>query len=127
MVQGILNPLGLDLVDATGYTTGQYHLDPGHVAEIADSMRMRGWNGAPLVVLPDYARAYSGTHRLAAAESAGLAEIPAVDLADIFAAHGFDLYALAAAEHLSVLDDRAELLAHLPADTLAAYALDDIC
>lgn len=34
---------------------------------------------------------------------------------------------LNAAEGLSVLDDRAQILAHLPADTLAAYGLDDIC
>ncbi|GHI98143.1 hypothetical protein TPA0906_00090 [Streptomyces olivaceus] len=127
IVQGIHNPLGLDLIDATGYTTGQEDLDPDHAAEIANSMRVRGWQGPPLVVLPDYARAYSGTHRLAAAQAAELTEIPAVDLAGVFAAHDLDLYALADEEELSLLDDRAELLAHLPAETLAAYGLDDIC
>lgn len=125
--QGIHNPLGLDLIDATGYTTGQYDLDDQHVTEIADSMRNNGWQGAPLVVLPDYARAYSGTHRLAAATEAELDEVPAVTLVSIFEAVGLDLDEIAAADGLSVLDDRAEILAHLPEATLAAYGLDDIC
>lgn len=122
-----LNPLGLKLIDATGYTTAQGDWDTDLVDEIAASMRADGWTGAPLVVLPDYARAYSGTHRLAAAEQAGLDEVPAVTLADVFEAHGLDLDEIAAAEGLSVLDDREQILAHLPADTLAAYGLDDIC
>lgn len=125
--QGIHNPLNLDLIDAAGYVTGQYDLDDDHVTEIADSMRVDGWQGAPLVVLPDYARAYSGTHRLAAATEAELDEIPAVSLSSIFEAHGLDLDEVAADNGLSVLDDRAEVLAHLPQSTLDAYGLDDIC
>ncbi|MEU9413068.1 ParB/RepB/Spo0J family partition protein [Streptomyces sp. NPDC048281] len=124
--QGIVNPLGLDLVDATGFTTDQGHFDPDLVEGFAWSMRVYGWQGAPLVVLPEYTRAYTGTHRLAAAKASELTEIPAVDLADVFAAHGLDMYALAAEEGLSILEDRAALLAHLPADTLAAYGLEDI-
>lgn len=123
----ILNPLRLPLIDATGYTTAQGDWDPDLVSEIAVSMRTDGWQGAPLVVLPDYARAYSGTHRLAAADQAELDEIPAVTLTDLFEAHGLDLDETAAAEGLSVLDCREQILAHLPADILAAYGLDDIC
>lgn len=43
------------------------------------------------MVLPDYARAYSGTHRLAAAEIAELDTVPAVDLTALFEACGLDL------------------------------------
>lgn len=124
--QGIANPLNLDLIDATGYVTGQLDLDEQHVTEIATNMRAHGWQGAPLVVLPDYARAYSGTHRLAAAEAAELTEVPAVTLAAVFEAHGLDLDEVATEGGLSLLYDRAEILAHLPDETLVAYGLDDI-
>ena len=123
----IINPLGLDVIDATGYITAQDDRDEDRVTEIADSMRANGWQGAPLVVLPDYARAYSGTHRLAAAEQADLDEVPAVDLAALFAACDLDLAGICDTEDLGLLSDRPEILAHLPADVLAVYGLDDIC
>lgn len=123
---GTHNPLGIETTDATGYTTGQPDIDPDHVTEIAASMREHGWQGPPLVVLTDYARAYTGTHRLAAAEAAGLAEVPAVDLADLFDACGLDLWEVCDEQGLSVLMDREQVLAHLPYETLEAYGLDDI-
>jgi len=121
------NPLNLNIIDATGYVTGQYDRDAGHVNEIAASMETHGWHGAPLVVLSDYARAYTGTHRLAAAEQAGLDEVPAVELADLFEACDLDLWEICETEGLSILEDRPEILAHLPQDVRAAYGLDDIC
>lgn len=121
------NPLNLDTIDATGYTTGQYDLDTNYVNEIAASMESHGWQGAPLVVLSDYARAYTGTHRLAAAEQADLDEVPAVELADLFEACDLDLWEICETEGLSVLEDRPQVLEHLPADIRAAYGLDDIC
>lgn len=122
----ITNPLGLDIIDATGYGTGQDYHDPANVAAIADNMARNGWQGPPLVVLPDYARSYTGTHRLLAAAQVELDEVPAVDLADLFTACGLDLDAILDDEDLSILDHRVEILRHLPADVLAAYTLDDI-
>lgn len=124
---GIHNPLNLNLIDATGYITGQPDLDQQHVDNITNNMRAHGWQGAPLVVLPDYARAYSGTHRIAAAEAAELDEIPAVTLADLFEAAGLDLNTITDENDLSILNDRAEILDHLPDGIRAAYGLDDIC
>lgn len=121
------NPLNLDTIDATDYTTGQYDLDTSHVNEIAASMETYGWHGAPLVVLSDYARACTGTHRLAAAEQADLDEVPAVELTDLFEACDLDLWEICETEGLSVLNDRPQVLEHLPTDIRAAYGLDDIC
>ncbi|MEU0236727.1 ParB N-terminal domain-containing protein [Nocardiopsis sp. NPDC006198] len=122
-----LNPLGLDTIDATGYITGQHDLDADHVNEIAASMETDGWQGAPLVVLGDYARAYTGTHRLAAAEQAGLDEVPAVELADLFQACNLDLWEICDGQGLSVLEDRPQIVELLPADVRSAYGLEDLC
>lgn len=122
----VTNPLNLTLINATGYLTGQLDWDDNHIAQIADSMRTHGWQGPPLVVLPDYAQAYSGTHRLAAADQADLDTVPAVTLHDLFEACSLDLDQICADEHLSY-DDRPQILAHLPESVLADYALDDIC
>ncbi|MEV8544390.1 ParB N-terminal domain-containing protein [Streptomyces sp. NPDC051572] len=126
MVQGIHNPLALDIIDASGYLTGQETWDDDHVAAIADSMRRHGWQGAPLVILPEWAISYSGTHRLLAAEAAGLEQVPAVSLEDLFEACGLDLEAIVAADDLMVTTHRPEILGHLPDDIRAAYTLDDI-
>lgn len=125
--QGITNPLGLDLADATGYTTGQDYYDADRVTEIATDMAHNGWHGAPLVVIPDYAVSYSGTHRLRAAKEAELEEVPAVSLHDLFAACGLDLDQITADEDLSLVADRVEILLHLPDDIRETYAIDDIC
>ncbi|MFJ4880015.1 hypothetical protein ACIP93_33075 [Streptomyces sp. NPDC088745] len=124
--QGIHNPLGLEVIDASGYATGQLTWDDHHVAAIADSMRRHGWQGAPLTVLPEWALSCSGTHRLLAAEAAELEQVPAVRLVDLFEACGLDLEAIVDAEDLSVSMDRPEILNHLPDDIRAAYTLDDI-
>lgn len=126
-ISGVVNPLNLAIIDASGYDTGQGYLDGDHVAEITASMAADGWRGAPLVVLSDYARAYTGTHRLAAAQAAGLERVPAVELADVFAACGLDLWEACEEGGLSVLMDREQVIAHLPADVAAAYGLDDVC
>jgi ParB-like chromosome segregation protein Spo0J len=61
--------------------------DAARVARIADGMGESGWVGRPLVVVASGAgklRALTGSHRLAAAELAGLAWVPvvAIDLPD---------------------------------------------
>lgn len=121
----LTNPLNLPIIDAAGYETGQGYDDAENVAEIAASMSENGWVGAPLVVLPDYARSYTGSHRLKAASLTGT-QVPGVDLTDMFEACGLDLWQIVADEDLDILHDRAAVLAHLPADVLAAYTLDDI-
>lgn len=124
--QGITNPLNLPILDATGYVTGQDYLDEDHAAAIAENMRAHGWQGAPLVVLPEWAISYSGTHRLHAAEAAELEEVPAVSLEDLFEACGLDLEQIVAENDFMVTMHRPEILDHLPDDIRAAYALDDI-
>jgi ParB-like chromosome segregation protein Spo0J len=85
------NPLGLDPIDTTGYAPLHEVRDDDHRDTIAADMRKHGWNGAPLVVLPDYALSLTGVHRRAAAELAELEEIPGVSLEDIFDACGLDM------------------------------------
>ena len=124
----LTNPLNLTIIDATGYTTGGnwnfYEQD--HVDEIADSMRRNGWQGAPLVVLPDYGISYTGTHRLRAAEAAELDEVPAVTLDSLFTAAGLDLAALCDERDLGLTSDRMEIVELLPEDIRIAYTLNDI-
>ena len=124
----LTNPLNLTIIDATGYTTGGnwdfYEQD--HIDEIADSMRRHGWQGAPLVVLPDYAVSYTGTHRLRAAQAAELDEVPAVDLAELFTACGLDLTEICDEYDLGLLSDRMEIVDHLPEDVRITYTLNDI-
>lgn len=124
----LTNPLNLKTFDAADYTTGgnwEFY-EQAHVNEIADSMRHNGWQGAPLVALPDYAVSYTGTHRLRAAQAAGLNEVPAVDLADLFTACGLDLNEICDEHDLGLLSDRAEIVDHLPEDVRVAYTLNDI-
>ncbi|MEU9761728.1 ParB/Srx family N-terminal domain-containing protein [Streptomyces sp. NPDC047987] len=124
----LMNPLNLNIIDATGYTTGGNwdFYDQAHIDEIADSMRRNGWQGAPLVVLPDYAVSYSGTHRLRAAEAAELDEVPAVTLHDLFEACDLDLNAICDEHDFGFVSNREEIVAHLPEDVRVAYTLNDI-
>lgn len=126
----IHNPLNLDITttEPAHYTTGANwdYYEQDHVDEIADSMRAKGWHGAPLVVLPDYGVSYSGTHRLRAAADADLDEIPTVTLNDLFEACGLDLGQLTDEHDLGYLSNREEIVALLPDTARAAYGLDDI-
>lgn len=124
----LMNPMNLKTFNAADYTTGGNwdFYDQDHVDEIADSMRRNGWQGAPLVVLPDYAVSYTGTHRLRAAQNAELDEVPAVDLADLFTACGLDLAEICDEHDLGLLSNRTEIISHLPEDIQIAYTLNDI-
>jgi hypothetical protein len=125
----LLNPLGLDVIDTMWYAPLHEVQDEDHRDAIAADMRTRGWNGAPLVVLPDYALSLTGAHRRAAADLAELEEIPGVSLEDIFEAHGLDMwelindneeYAIAS----SYYDFSRLVEDHLPADVIETYGLD---
>lgn len=117
------NPLDLPVVNAAGFAPRHEVTDEDKAATIARDMQEHGWQGAPLVVLADYAQALTGVHRLAAAEEAGLTEVPAVELEDLLAAHGIDLWERR--EEFGDLDDAIEhLAAELPQDVQDAYGLD---
>lgn len=51
--------------------------DPDKVEALSADMSANGWLGAPLLVTPGYVRAWNGTHRLAAAQAAGI-DVPVV-------------------------------------------------
>ena len=126
----IRNPLNLEVAttEPSSYTTGGNwdFFEQDHVDEITASMRAKGWDGAPLVVLPAYGVSYSGTHRLRAATDAELDEVPTVTLHDLFAACDLDLDELCDEHDLGLLSNREEIVALLPHDARAAYGLDDI-
>ncbi|MFB8122101.1 ParB N-terminal domain-containing protein [Streptomyces bacillaris] len=124
----LMNPLNLKTFNAADYTTGGNwdFYDQDHVDEIADSMRRNGWQGSPLVVLPEYGVSYTGTHRLRAAQAAELDEVPAVNLAELFTACGLDLTEICDKYDLGLLSDRMEIVDHLPEDVRIAYTLNDI-
>jgi hypothetical protein len=117
------NPLGLDVIDdVTGYAPRHEVTDPSKAEALAEDMRARGWHGAPVVVMRDYATALTGTHRLAAAEVAGIA-VPGVDAEDLLAACGIDLWERR--EEFDLLDEALEtLLTEIPADVRDTYGID---
>lgn len=66
-------------------------MDPAKVSAIRASLEEDGWVGAPLVVDGD--QLLTGVHRYAAAKSLDWrdAEIPTVELADLFAEAGLNM------------------------------------
>jgi hypothetical protein len=75
-------------------------VDWGFYQDLVRSMTRDGWNGPPLVVLirddyhpPAPPLAFTGSHRLAAAEQVGI-QAPCVDLPALFAARGKDFETL---------------------------------
>lgn len=119
----MFNPLDLPTFDVSGYAPRHEVTDPGKAGALAADMKTRGWRGAPLVVLRDYAQALTGVHRLAAAALAGLDTVPGVDAEELLAACGIDLWERR--EEFDLLDDALEaLLGSLPAEIQAAYGID---
>jgi ParB-like chromosome segregation protein Spo0J len=120
------NPLGLDLIDdVTGYAPRHDVTDEDKADQLAADMAERGWQGAPLVVLRDYAQALTGVHRLAAAEKAGIA-VPAVDAEELLAACGIDLWERRETDLADLeLDEVLEtLLSETTTEIQTAYGLD---
>lgn len=117
------NPLGLDITDdVTGYAAPHAVTDGDKVEKLAADMAERGWNGAPLVVLNEYAQAVTGVHRLAAAEQVGI-PVPGVDAEELLAACGIDLWERR--EDYADLDETlVALIAELPDHIRATYGLD---
>ncbi|MEU5748186.1 endonuclease domain-containing protein [Streptomyces sp. NPDC047726] len=130
VMQTAANHLNLPLhhISPESYTTGPnwefYEQDV--VDEIAASMRADGWKGSPLVIEPDHALSFNGTHRLRAAVRAGLEEVPAVTLTDLFTACGLNLQQICDDGNLGYTWDRREIIEHLPEDVREAYTIADI-
>ncbi|MFD7868122.1 hypothetical protein [Streptomyces sp. NPDC059783] len=129
-MQTAVNPLALPLhhIDPESYTTGPNweFYEQAVVDEITASMRVDGWKGSPLVIEPDHALSFNGTHRLHAAVQAGLEEVPAVTLTDLFTACGLDLQQICDDGSLGYTWDRREIIEHLPEDVREAYTIADI-
>lgn len=85
-------------------------------------MAVRGWQGPPVVGRVDLAQAYTGIHRLAAAERAGV-PVPVVDVFELADAVKVDLIALV--EECGALDlAMPSFCAAVPDDVREAYGLD---
>lgn len=120
----LANPLELDIIeDVTGYAPAHDVDDPRKVETLAADMQARGWKGAPIVVLRDYAQAVTGVHRLAAAERAGLA-VPGVDIEELLDACGIDLWERRDDTDAELADVIRVLIAELPAEIRDTYGLD---
>lgn len=69
-------------------------VDEEKVSALVSAMRAYGWNGRPVLTIDalEYEIALTGTHRLAAAEQAGIA-VPtlAIDQSDIVSEQGYEL------------------------------------
>ncbi|MER7126730.1 ParB/RepB/Spo0J family partition protein [Micrococcus luteus] len=118
------NPLGLDLDlhDGTQYAPRHEVRDVGHMEQIAASMTTHGWQGAPIVADTATAQAITGSHRIAAARLAEV-DVPAVDVFDLAAACGIDLYGLI--DTYGTLEDALPAFcAETPTDVREAYGLD---
>lgn len=67
--------------------------DSTKVEQIAASLERDGWQGRSVLVLQvaDYYQALTGTHRLAAAQAAGLEDVPCVEVdAEAFYGAGYE-------------------------------------
>lgn len=118
----IANPLALDLHDGTHYAPRHDVYDPAKRDQIAADMTANGWQGAPIVADTTTCQAITGSHRISAARLADV-EVPVVDLADLAAACGIDLWEFTA-DYVDLEDALPHLCAALPAFVRDAYGLD---
>lgn len=102
--------------------------DMEKVAELAASMEADGWQGAPLVTIGDD-QLLTGAHRYTAAKSLDWtdAEIPTIDIEELFTEAGLDF----AAEWAELMDAgmsievaTVEVVALLPEAMKAEYGID---
>lgn len=121
-MQMVINPLGLDLHDGSGYAPRHEIRDPLHLETIAADMTRNGWSGAPIVARVDWAQAITGSHRIPAAALADI-DIPVVDIFDLADACGVDLDDLIAT-YGGLEDALPAFCAEVPADIAEAYGLD---
>ncbi|MGW4425795.1 hypothetical protein [Streptosporangium sp. NPDC004631] len=118
----VINPLGLDLHDGTGYAPRHEVRNTLHMETIAADMTRDGWTGAPIVGRVDWAQAITGSHRIPAAALAGV-DVPVVDIFDLADATGIDLDDLIAT-YGGLEEALPAFCAEVPADIAEAYGLD---
>lgn len=105
-----------------------YHEVRDHkkVAQLMDAMKLRGWQGPPIVVEGD--QALTGVHRLAAWRALGFPDfdIPTIELHDVFTEAGLDMDKLDALWGHPTIDDPAfvQLINEIPPHIRAKYGLD---
>lgn len=101
--------------------------DEAKVAALAAAIERDGWQGSPLVVVDDI-NLITGCHRYAAVRSLGWedAEIPTVELAEVFDGAGLDLETVMADEGCESIDDAAfvYVVNALPAEVRESYGID---
>lgn len=107
--------------------------DEAKLESLIESMRVNGWQGAPVVVVEredSDPLAATGSHRVAAAREVGI-EVPTINAAELLAEHGGDFAALVGEFETAGLDrEGAEyeaiirIVDYLPADVAEHYGLD---
>ncbi|MFJ5680235.1 hypothetical protein [Streptomyces sp. NPDC093097] len=128
-IPGVVNPLGVDVFDTSGYAPLHEVRSEEHRDALAADMRQRGWQGPPVVVLPDYTVSLTGVHRRSAAEQADLEEVPGVSLEDLFEACELDMWELVNSDEEYIMaasfNNFVRLINdHLPEEVIEAYGLD---
>ncbi|WP_184503538.1 ParB N-terminal domain-containing protein [Streptomyces botrytidirepellens] len=124
-----MNPLKLEVFDTSGYAPFHEVRDEEHRDALAADMRARGWQGPPLVVLPDWRLSLTGVHRRAAAELAELEEVPGACLESLFEACGLDMWGLvnSCEEYtmtVAYFDFSRLINDRIPEDIIETYGLD---
>lgn len=111
------------IVNKVVHTPPNKITDYSLVDALVASMQTNGWMGVPVVVHGDMA--VTGSHRMIAAEIAGI-DYPTIELSEIFEANGYDLerewYDLGPSGQW--WDELAATLGCLPSCILHHYGMD---
>lgn len=96
--------------------------DTDKLAAITASMQANGWTGAPIIADRSISQALTGSHRLPAAEAAGI-DAHVIDIHDLCAEHDVD-WDLLVEQHGDWCEAARWLGFYLPSEVMAAYGLD---
>ena len=115
-------------------TTTSTYIEPLHevrdadkLAELVASMEADGWTGTPVVVAGlggGVVRALTGSHRLQAAQDAGIDEVPVVSIEDLCAESGIDWDELLDEFGSDLFETGRYVCGELPRSVTEAYGLD---
>ncbi len=103
--------------------------DPAKLQRLIESISAHGWQGAPLVTWDCYL--LTGTHRYAACQALGWvdADIPTIDISDVYAEAGLDWDALWHDYDCPTMDQWGvveSLLRELPPTVRRKYGIDAV-
>ena len=101
--------------------------DADKLAELVASMEADGWTGTPVVVAGlgnGVVRALTGSHRLQAAQDAGIDEVPVVSIEDLCAESGIDWDELLDEFGGDLFEAGRYVCGELPRSVTEAYGLD---